>query len=105
MANENIKYMAITMLNKKMSDAFSLEADVLINEALNYCNRTDIPPNMELVLAKLIADNDRAIQARVDTPVKSIARGDTKIEYTQASTDILKNKRGSLIPFRIARTC
>lgn len=105
MAYESIKNKAMALLNGEVSDTFNLEADIFIEKALSFCNRADVPLNMEPILIKLVVENDKEIRQDLESPVKSIQRGDTKIEYeTNREIKAVERMKRDLLPYRIART-
>lgn len=66
--------------------AISLVLDILIQKIKNFCNRDDIPADLELVIVEMMGEYNKALssggQDNQNTgEVKAITRGNTKIEY------------------------
>lgn len=66
--------------------AISLVLDILIQRIKNFCNRDDIPADLELVIVEMLSEYNKALssgdQDNQNTgEVKAITRGNTKIEY------------------------
>ena len=64
----------------------SLVLDILIQKIKNFCNRDDIPADLELVIVEMLSEYNKALssggQDNQNTgEVKTITRGNTKIEY------------------------
>lgn len=64
----------------------SLVLDILIQKIKNFCNRDDIPADLELVIVEMLSEYNKALssgdQDNQNTgEVKAITRGNTKIEY------------------------
>lgn len=64
----------------------SLVLDILIQKIKNFCNRGDIPADLELVIVEMMGEYNKALssggQDNQNTgEVKAITRGNTKIEY------------------------
>ena len=58
--------------------------DAVVHTALALCQRRDIPPEMELPLAMLLAD---AYESGVGRSVATVKRGDTSITYAAGGVD------------------
>ena len=64
----------------------SLVLDILIQKIKNFCNRDDIPADLELVIVEMLSEYNKVLssggQDNQNTgEVKAITRGNTKIEY------------------------
>lgn len=69
--------------------------DTVTDEVMNYCNITEIPPQLERVISRMAADMWRSEgygQETKDPVVKSVSRGD---ESTSFDTSVVGKLEGS----------
>lgn len=80
---DTIKQYVLTLGDYEESPKLDLQIEMLINEALAYCYRTDVPPCMELPLADVIAGQLNKISALggLDGNITSYREGDMSINF------------------------
>ena len=84
------------------SQKLDLQIQALINECLAYCYRSDVPENMELPLADVIANeiSKRGLLG-VEGDVSSYSEGDMSVTFSSVNTAIGKSfYNGKLEPFK-----
>lgn len=79
---------------------------------INYCNRNDIPSNLDITILKLVIDlinfdNKSSDTEEIDDNVKSISQGDTNITFKDKNKekreDIFKKYHSKFNKFRMVR--
>ncbi|MDO5096506.1 MAG: head-tail connector protein [Peptostreptococcaceae bacterium] len=92
-------------------ELLSLYLEMAKQKAMNYCNRDDIPPEMELVIVEMVATKYKESQSAGGGggAIESIKRGDTEIKYasgakTNAGADIFDSFTAQLARFAKMRT-
>lgn len=95
----------------------SLVLDILLQKIKNYCNRNDIPSDLELVIVEMLRDYYKSLHqdsTKGDLEntgeIKAVTRGKTRIEYNVSSNntinkvssidDLLLNYKKQLIRFK-----
>lgn len=95
----------------------SLVLDILLQKIKNYCNRDDIPSDLELVIVEMLRDYYKSLHqdsTKGDLEntgeIKAVTRGKTRIEYNVSSNntinkvssidDLLLNYKKQLIRFK-----
>lgn len=106
---EKLKILVGTIKNET---TISLVLDILIQKIKNYCNREDIPTELELVIVEMLAEYNKSLSSSgQDTQntgeIKSITRGNTKIEYNASTNtkitsvdDLISKYKTHLIRFK-----
>ncbi|SFE38263.1 hypothetical protein [Peptostreptococcus sp. D1] len=106
---EKLKILVGTIENEI---TISLVLDILIQKIKNYCNREDIPTELELVIVEMLAEYNKSLSSSgQDTQntggIKSITRGNTKIEYNVSTNtkitsvdDLISKYKTHLIRFK-----
>lgn len=90
----------------------SLVLDILIQKIKNYCNREDIPTELELVIVEMMSEYHKVLSSSgQDTQntgeIKAITRGNTRIEYNVGTStkitsvdDLIGKYKKHLIRFK-----
>lgn len=106
---EKLKILVGTIENET---TISLVLDILIQKIKNYCNREDIPTELELVIVEMLAEYNKSLSSSgQDTQntgeIKAITRGNTKIEYNVSTNtkitsvdDLISKYKTHLIRFK-----
>lgn len=106
---EKLKILVGTIKNET---TISLVLDILIQKIKNYCNREDIPTELELVIVEMLAEYNKSLSSSgQDTQntgeIKAITRGNTKIEYNVSTNtkitsvdDLISKYKTHLIRFK-----
>lgn len=106
---EKLKILVGTIENET---TISLVLDILIQKIKNYCNREDIPTELELVIVEMLAEYNKSLSSSgQDTQntgeIKAITRGNTKIEYNVSTNtkitsvdDLISKYKTYLIRFK-----
>lgn len=81
-----VKLKILTSGNTGDGATLSLVLDILLEKVKAYCNREDIPTELELILVEMMADYNKSLatggQDKANTgEIKAITRGKTRIEY------------------------
>jgi len=112
--NERIlaKLKILTSRDVEDEATLSLVLDILIEKIKAYCNRSDIPTELELIIVEMMADYSKSLstggQDTANTgEIKAITRGKTRIEYNVGTTtkivsvgDLLDKYKKQLKRFR-----
>lgn len=79
---DNIKAYVLRLGQFEETDKLDLQIQMLIEEAMAYCYRKDVPPHMELPLADVIVNelNRRSLLV-IDGNVTSYREGDMSINF------------------------
>ena len=90
---ETIKAYVLTLGDFEDSGKLDLQIEMIINEALAYCYRKDVPPCMELPLADVIVNelNQRGFSESAmgfDGNITSYREGDMSINLGSGTTTI-----------------
>lgn len=99
---DRIKQYVLTLGEFEDSPKLDLQIEMLINEALAYCYREDVPPAMELPLADVIVNefNKRELFG-IDGDVSSYSEGDMSVTMSSNNSAIGKLRFGNkLEPFK-----
>lgn len=101
---ETIKSYVLTLGGFEDSEQLDLQIEMIINEALAYCYRKDIPPCMELPLADAIVTQLNKIYSLggLDGDITSYREGDMSVNFgaqTSANSGSIKFN-GKLEPFK-----
>ncbi len=69
-------------------------------KVLNYCNRPDLPKELELIIVEIVVEQFR--NQNGEQRITSVKRGDTQISYQQSNigADFIKNYKAQLNKFR-----
>lgn len=99
---EKIKQYVLTLGGFEDSMKLDLQIQMLINEALAYCYRDDVPPMMELPLAGVIASQLSSSEVTgFSGDVASYSEGDMSVSFSTSVTDSSKAYYGGkLEPFK-----
>ena len=99
---DNIKAYVLRLGQFEETDKLDLQIQMIIDEALAYCYRKDIPPNMELPLVDVIVNEiQRAELTGLDAEVSTYREGDMNISFSTSNTLIGKPKyNGKLEGFK-----
>ena len=98
---ENIKAYVLRLSGQEDSGTLDLQIQMIIDEALAYCYRKDIPPNMELPLADVIVGELKTRSLLLDGNVTSYREGDMSINFgTLTSNGANIKYNGKLEPFK-----
>lgn len=73
-----IKETALLLSGKTSDDKTDKIVNLVVQKALNYCNRSDIPTVMELALSEMVANY---LKNSTNQIVQSVKEGDTTITY------------------------
>lgn len=90
---ETIKQYVLTLGDFEDSEKLDLQIEMIINEALAYCYRKDVPPCMELPLADVIVNelNAKGFSESAlgfDGNITSYREGDMSINLGSGTTTI-----------------
>lgn len=101
---DTIKQYVLTLGDFEDSPKLDLQIEMIINEALAYCYRKDVPPCMELPLADAITGqlNNALAMGGLDGNITSYREGDMSVNFgaeTSASGGSIKYG-GKLEPFK-----
>jgi len=93
-----------TLLNiadSSQDELLSLYLDIVKQKVLNYCNREDIPSELELIVVEMTVKQFKSKGGRI---VQSVKRGDTQTNYASDSEsgDLLTNYQAQLDKFKIS---
>lgn len=92
----------------------SLVLDILIRKIKNYCNREDIPSELELIIVEMMREYGKSLDGGSEDKnnngeVKAITRGKTRIEYNVGVStkitsvdDLMAKYKRQLIRFKKA---
>ena len=100
---ETIKLYVLTLGEFEDSRKLDLQIEKIINEALAYCYRFDVPPEMELPLADVIVAelNKTNMFGGLDGNMTSYREGDMSINYGTVTSNGANIKfNGKLEPFK-----
>lgn len=61
-------------------DRLKFDVELILQESLNYMNRTDFPQELELTIVKYLVEN---IGKKESSNLKAMSVGDTKLEYIE----------------------
>lgn len=61
-------------------DRLKFDVELILQESLNYMNRTDFPQELELTIVKYLVEN---IGKKESSNLKAMSVGDTKLEYVE----------------------
>lgn len=61
-------------------DKLKFDVELILQESLNYMNRTDFPQELELTVVKYLVEN---IGKKESSNLKAMSVGDTKLEYIE----------------------
>lgn len=100
-----IKEYVLTLGGFEDSIKLDLQIQMIINEALAYCYREDVPPMMELPLADVIVNRLKAGDLTgVEGNVASYSEGDMSVSFnTSVSSSSQAYYGGKLEPFKQIR--
>lgn len=86
---EKIKQYVLTLGGFEESSKLDLQIEMLINEALAYCYREDVPPLMELPLADVIV-NEISTRGLLgfDGNISSYKEGDMQVTFGSSSSSV-----------------
>lgn len=94
-----------------LDELLSLYLEMAGQKAMNYCNRSDILPEMELVVIEMAAAKYKTQQSGDGSggAIESIKRGDTEIKYASGSNqgsgeDVLDSFAAQLARFAKLRS-
>jgi len=99
---DRIKQYVLTLGGFEGSPKLDLQIEMLINEALAYCYREDVPPMMELPLADVIVNEIKSKDLlELDGNVSSYSEGDMSVSFnTSINTASKAYYSGKLEPFK-----
>lgn len=85
---ETIKQYVLTLGDFEDSAKLDLQIEMIIDEVLAYCYRTDVPTCMELPLADVIVTQLNSISSSIgiDGQISSYKEGDMSISYATSSS-------------------
>lgn len=91
----------LNITDSSQDELLSLYLDIVKQKVLNYCNRDDIPTELELVVVEMTAKQFKSRGGRV---VQSVKRGDTQTNYASESEgeNLLTNYQVQLDKFKIS---
>lgn len=100
---EKIKQYVLTLGGFEESPKLDLQIEMLINEALAYCYRDDVPPLMELPLADVIVNEIKSKDLLgLEGNVASYSEGDMSVSFnTSVNTASKAYYNGKLEPFKL----
>jgi len=97
-----IKQYVLTLGKFDDSLELDLQIEMLINEALAYCYREDVPPMMELPLADVIVNEIKSKDLLgLEGNISSYSEGDMSVSFnTSVNTASKAYYNGKLEPFK-----
>ncbi len=98
-----IKQYVLTLGGFEDSPKLDLQIEMMINEALTYCYREDVPLMMELPLANVIVNEIKSKDLMgLDGNVASYSEGDMSVSFnTSVNTASKAYYSGKLEPFKL----
>ena len=102
---DTIKQYVLTLGGFEESEQLDLQIEMIINEALAYCYRKDVPPEMELPLADVITAQISRLYSfgNIDGDITSYREGDMSINFGSITSTNGGSIRygGKLEPFKL----